>query len=131
MAAAKVLLIGNDRVHLESRASVLQHFWPIATAALDRSEIPVLSADVVVLCHTLSDVERVEWLMKVRQEKPHMLIVRMNGYDSGPHAGSDATVDVHHGPGALISTIYGLLTERGLASKPWPNKLDLVEGEIQ
>jgi hypothetical protein len=51
---------------------------------------------------------------------PHILLVRVNGFDSGPHAGADATVDDLHGPGALVSTIYELLTERGLASRAWP-----------
>jgi hypothetical protein len=117
---AKVLLIGNEQDHLESRAQVLQHFWTIAISTVDRSEIPVAAADLVVVCHTLPEPERSEWVLKVRQEWPTTLIVKMNGYDSGPHLGADATVDVGHGPGALVSTIYELLTERGLASREWP-----------
>ena len=117
---ARVLLIGNEREHLESRAAVLHHFWEIDIAALNQSDVPVFSADLVVVCHTLPEAERQHWVMRVRQHVPTMLIVRMNGFDSGPHAGADATVDVRHGPGALVSTIYELLTERGLASLDWP-----------
>ncbi|ADW69805.1 hypothetical protein [Granulicella tundricola] len=118
--SAKVLLIGNDKAHLEARAEVLTYFWSVATAALDQSEAPVLETDLVVLCHTLPEAERQEWVTRIRHEVPHMLIVKMNGYDSGPHAGADATVDVENGPGALVSTIYELLTERGLSSRAWP-----------
>ena len=49
-----------------------------------------------------------------------MLVVKVNGYDAGPHASADATVDETHGPGKLVSTIYELLTERGLPSRKWP-----------
>jgi hypothetical protein len=120
MTPARVLLIGNEREHLEARAAVLHHFWEIDIAALSGSDVPVFSADLVVVCHTLPEEERQQWVMRVRHQVPTMLIVRMNGFDSGPHAGADATVDVHHGPGALVSTIYELLTERGLASREWP-----------
>ncbi len=120
MTPARVLLIGNEREHLEARAEVLHHFWEIDIAALNESDVPVFSADLVVVCHTLPQVERQQWVMRVRHQVPSMLIVRMNGFDSGPHAGADATVDVHNGPGALVSTIYELLTERGLGSREWP-----------
>ena len=52
-------------------------------------------------------------------EAPGMLVVKINGYDAGPHASADATVDEAHGPGALVATIYELLTERGLPSRAW------------
>ena len=120
MTPARVLLIGNDRSHLEARAAVLHHFWDIDLAPLNDSDIPMFSADLVVVCHTLPETERQQWVTRVRHQVPTMLIVRMNGFDSGPHAGADATVDVHAGPGSLVSTIYELLTERGLASKTWP-----------
>ncbi len=117
---AKVLLIGNEKAHLEARAKVLQHFWVVATAALDQSELPILEADLVILCHTIPEPERQEWVNRIRHTSPNMLIIKMNGYDSGPHAGADATVDVRNGPGALVSTIYELITERGLPSRAWP-----------
>lgn len=118
--SARVLLIGNEKSHLETRESVLKHFWSVASAALDQAEIPVLTTDLVVLCHTLSELDRQEWVNRIRHEVPNILIVKMNGYDSGPHAGADATVDIQNGPGALVSTIYELLTERGLPSRAWP-----------
>jgi hypothetical protein len=117
---ARVLLIGNEVEHLMARAAVLHHFWVVDVAALEESDVPVFSADLVVVCHTLPEGERQQWVMRVRQQVPTMLIVRMNGFDSGPHAGADATVNVHNGPGALVSTIYELLTERGLDSREWP-----------
>ena len=117
---ARVLLIGHNQDHLRARAAVLHHFWVIDIASPEQSDVPVFSADLTVVCHTLPDAERQHWVQKIRHQVPSMLIVRMNGFDSGPHAGADATVDVHHGPGALVSAIYELLTERGLASRDWP-----------
>jgi hypothetical protein len=121
-SSAKVLLLGNQRAHLEARASILRHFWTIGIAAVDEVELPLLDANLVVVCHTLPEPERNEWVQRVRQVEPTMLIVRMNGFDCGPHAGADATVDVRHGPGALVATIYELLMERGLPSRDWPER---------
>ena len=117
---ARVLLIGYERSQLEVKASILHHFWTITLASPDQSDVPIFSADLVVVCHTLPEAERQHWVAKVRHQIPSMLIVRMNGFDSGPHAGADATVNIHNGPGALVSTIYELLTERGLISRDWP-----------
>ncbi len=125
MMPARVLLMGNELPHLEARAAVLHHFWQIDLTTVAESDVPIFSADLVVVCHTLPESERQKWVMKVRHQVPTMLIIRMNGFDSGPHAGADATVDVHAGPGALVSTIYELLTERGLASKDWPQVPDV------
>jgi hypothetical protein len=120
MTIAKVLLIGNDKAQLEAQASVLRHFWLVATVAFDQGEIPTLEADLVVVCQTVDAHERQEWVGRVREAVSTMLIVKMNGYDAGPHAGADATVAIHHGPAALVSTIYELLQERGLGSRAWP-----------
>ena len=98
---------------------VLEHFWTIATAAPEHLGIPLAQTDLVVVCHTLPERERQACVNAIRAQAPAMLVVKENGYDSGPHANADATVDVQHGPGALVSTIYGLITERGLASRGW------------
>jgi hypothetical protein len=130
--AARVLLVGHQRSHLEARASVLHHFWDIQTAEPEESLVSVFAADLVVVCHTLPEAERQHWVSKLRHQVPSMLIVRMNGFDSGPHAGADATVNVHNGPGALVSTIYELLIERGLPSRDWPETpADGSSGGIQ
>ena len=120
---ARVLLIGDDREHLAARAAVLHHFWEIDIAALRESDVPVFSADLTVVCHTIPEAERQQWVMRIRHQVPTMLIVRMNGFDSGPRDGADATVDVHAGPGALVSTIYRAThgarpRQQGLASHP-------------
>jgi hypothetical protein len=129
---ARVLLVGHHHRHLEVRASVLHHFWEVTIASPEQSEVPIFLADLVVLCHTIPEAERQQWVIKVRHQMPSMLIVRMNGFDSGPHAGADATVSVEHGPGALVSTIYELLTERGLESRDWPDSGDPdFAGDIQ
>ncbi len=80
----------------------------------------MLDTDLVVVCETLPEPERQQWVERVRLESSAMLVVKLNGYDAGPHASADATVDVEHGPGALVATIYELLTERGLESRGWP-----------
>ena len=116
---ARVTIIGNGQEHLETRAEVLRYFWGVTTVALDEGARPALDTELVVVCHSLPERERQEWIDRVRLEAPGVLLVKMNGYDSGPHAGADATVDEAHGPGALVATIYELLTERGLKSRAW------------
>lgn len=118
--AARVLLIGNAEAHLDARAAVLRSFWQVATAAVDLGDLPPLDTDLVVVCETLPEPERQQWVERVRLESSAMLVIKLNGYDAGPHASADATVDVEHGPGALVATIYELLTERGLESRGWP-----------
>ena len=115
----RVTIIGNDQAHLETRAEVLRYFWMVKTVALDEGAVPDLDTDLVVICHSLPEVERQGWVEKVRMEAPGMLVVKINGYDAGPHASADATVDDAHGPGALVATIYELLPERGLPRRAW------------
>ncbi len=139
---ARVLLIGNDDALLQSRAAVLTHFWAIATAQVfpvdghivSHGDVPLLKSDLVVLCHTIPDALRQGWIDAIRSSLPALLIVKMNGFDAGPHGGADATVATGNGPGALVSTIYGLLTERGLGSREWPDReaqlLASVDGPV-
>ena len=117
---AQVLLIGKAKAHLEAHAAVLEHFWRVAVAVVDAAEEMPLGADVVVVCETLPEGERQEWVERVRQALPTALVVKMNGQPAGPRAGADATVNEDDGPGALVSTIYELLTERGMESRAWP-----------
>ncbi len=105
---------------MDSRAAVLRNFWQVATVSVDAGETPSLNTDLVVVCETLPELERQQWVERVRLESSAMLVVKLNGYDAGPHASADATIDVEHGPGALVATIYELLTERGLESRGWP-----------
>ena len=119
-ALGRVLIIGTDLAEMDTRRAVLEHFWPIETRTVDTWAQEKLNADLVVVCDSLPEAERQDWVARVRLRAPHILLVRLNGYDSGPHAGADATVDERHGPGALVSTIYELLTERALPSRGWP-----------
>ena len=118
--SARVLLIGDDREHLEAKASVLRHFWPVRLSGPEPELLVQVAAEVAVVAGTLSERERQECVDRLREQGPGLLIVKMNGYDSGPYAGADATVDESHGPAALVSTIYQLLMEKGLPSRAWP-----------
>jgi hypothetical protein len=117
---AQVALIGNSQSYLDVRAAVLQHFWLVETVALDLGELPAFTSELVVVCCSLAKTEQQAWIERARHSVPHLLIVRMDGFDSGPLAGADASVEDNHGPGALVSAIYELLTERGLESREWP-----------
>jgi len=117
---AQVTLIGNTQAYLNARAAVLQHFWLVETVAIDIGEVPKFVGELVVVCASLPAVERQHWVERARAEKPHVLIVRADSFESGPLAGADAIVEDDHGPGALVSAIYELLTERGLESRCWP-----------
>lgn len=122
---ARVLLIGQDDSSLETMAVVLRHFWVVEKALIDRVAEPVFDAHLAVLCDSIEEPRRQRWVEALRAEWPSLLIVKLNGYDSGPHASADATVDTVHGPGALVATIYELLTERGLPSRPWSKVGDI------
>ncbi len=115
----RVLILGNSLAPLERIARVLRHCWVVRTGLLGPGKVPVLDADVVVMCDTFGELERQQWVDWVKMEVPGMPIVKMNGYNSGPHAGTHATVDAEQGPAVLISAIYELLIERGLASRGW------------
>ena len=124
---ARVLIVGKDRETLEARRAILDHFWAIdlfaieGTAQENETWPPEkLTDDVVILCTSIPQSEQQGWIDRIRQPSPNILLIRINGFESGPHAGADATVDELHGPGALVSTLYALLTERGLGSRAWP-----------
>jgi len=117
---AQVLLIGNSRAHLNVRAAVLQHFWGVETVALDFGEKPTFDSELLVVCSTIPRSDRQLWVEQARAAVPTLLIVRMDEYDAGPLCGADAAVEEDDGPGALVSAIYELLTERGLESREWP-----------
>jgi hypothetical protein len=119
-APAKVSIIGNTQAYVNVRAAVLQHFWLVETVALDAGEVPLFAAELMVLCASIAAEEQQDWVDRARVKRPHILIVRMDGFNHGPLAGADAMVDDGEGPGALVSTIYELLTERGLESREWP-----------
>ena len=119
-SAARVVLVGDEREHLEAKASVLRHFWPVRMTGPEPELLEHVAAEVAVVAVTLNERERQECVDRLREQSPGLLIVKMNGYDSGPYAGSYAIVDEAHGPGALVSTIYQLLMEKGLPSRAWP-----------
>ena len=114
---------------MEAIAGILIHFWGVRTlvgeASLEPGEPFTQDDDIVVLCDSFSDGERQQWVDRVRRFSSTLLVVKIDGFDAGPHAGSDAMVDYDHGPAALVATIYELLTERGLASRGW------VDGTVQ
>jgi hypothetical protein len=118
--AARVVLIGDEVEHMQAKASVLRHFWPVRLLPPEPARLAQVAAEVAVVCVTLSERDRQECVDRLRERSPALLIVKMNGYDAGPQAGADAIVDEARGPGALVSTIYQLLTERGLPSRAWP-----------
>lgn len=122
---ARVLLIGKTRGPLETMARVLRYFWLVQMSVVNDGDRPPLEAEVVVLCDTFTERERQAWVDQVKGGAPAALIVKMNGYDSGPHAGADATVDEQQGPGALVSTIYEMLRERGLGSRGWRDEAEV------
>jgi hypothetical protein len=120
---ARVLLLGTDQRLLDARARVLGHFWLVATA-LATEPAPELArslepADVVVLSECLSERQRHLLVKAIHDLSPDKVQVQMDEIDAGPIGGLDAMVAVGNGPGALVATIYGLLVERGLASKGW------------
>ena len=105
-------------------AVVLRHFWDIEKTIVKHLTEPVIDAELAVICDSIEEPWRQQFVEMLRAQSPTLLIVKLNGYDSGPHAGADATVDSVHGPGALVSTIYELLTERGLGTRDWPPPAD-------
>ena len=121
--AAHILLVGNDGRLLNERAELLSNFWEIsAISSFDEGEAWLSEAELVVLCHTVTEVQRSTWIANSRATNAARPIVSLefaDPLDIGRRTGTDATVEHKRGPAALVSTIYELLNERGLASKPW------------
>jgi hypothetical protein len=121
--AAHILLVGNDGRLLNERAELLSNFWEIAAiSSFDEGEHSLLKADLLVLCHTVTEAQRLAWIASSRLALPTRPIVSLefvDPSDAGRRIGSDATVDHNRGPAALVSIIYELLNERGLGSKQW------------
>jgi len=121
--AAHILLVGNDGRLLNERAALLSNFWEIAAiSSFDEGENSLGRADLLVLCHTVTDTQRTTWITSSRTSIPTRPIVSLeldNTTGVGRRSGTDATVNHNRGPAALVSTIYELLNERGLGSRPW------------
>jgi len=122
-ATAHILLVGNDGRLLNERAQLLSNFWEIAAiSTFDESHKPPAKTDLLLLCHTVTDAQRISWIESSRAAFPTRPIVSLefvDPADAGRRNGVDATVDHNRGPAALVSTIYELLNERGLGSKHW------------
>lgn len=116
---ALITIVGTSPPYLESRAKVLQHFWMVETVSLDAEECPRFETDLLVVSASVPEPHRQKLVESARRHDPTLLIVRTDGFDSGPLNGADATVDEGRGPGALVATIYELLTQRGLSSRNW------------
>lgn len=120
---AHILLVGNDGRLLNERAELLSDFWEIAAiSSFDKGELALGRADLLILCHTLTEAQRLAWIDTSRAALPTRPIVSLefaDPVDVGRRNGTDATVDHNRGPAALVSTIYELLNERGLGSKQW------------
>ena len=118
--AAHILLVGNDGRLLNERAELLSNFWAVsAISTFDRAIEAVQSADLLVLCHTVTDEQRLLWIADSRETQPSRPIVSLEFADVTRRNGVDAVVDHKRGPAALVSTVYELLVERGLKSKHW------------
>lgn len=121
--AAHILLVGNDGRLLNERAALLSNFWTVsAISSFDDGLEPLRSAHLLILCHTISEDQRIAWIASSRLDAPGRPIVSLEFVDpaSALHrSGTDATVDHNRGPAALVSTIYELLNERGLPSRHW------------
>jgi hypothetical protein len=135
---AKVLIAGDEPRLLETRAVILTHFWAVSTALGSVSEAvmtrAVTAADVIVLCDRFPAGKRKRYIDGIRESSPEKILVQIDEIDSGPIGGLDAMVAVGSGPGALVATIFGLLTERGMPSKGWKSLestlLDDVKGLV-
>jgi hypothetical protein len=122
-SAAHILLVGNDGRLLNERATLLANFWTItAISSFDDAGHALEDAGLVVLCHTLTEAQRLAWISRARATVPTRPIVSLefaDPADVGRRNGADATVEHRLGPAALVSTIYELLRERGLGSREW------------
>jgi hypothetical protein len=120
---AHILLVGNEGRLLNERAVLLANFWTIAAiSSFDEAGDALHTASLVVLCHTLTEAQRVAWVERARAAalaRPILSLEFTDPADVGRRNGTDATVEHRLGPAALVSAIYELLTERGIASRQW------------
>ena len=121
--AARILLVGNDGRLLNERAVLLSNFWEVtAISSFDEGGALLNETDLLVLCHTVTEAQRVQWISQSRATLATRPIVSMEFVDPTETVrrnGADAMVDHNRGPAALVSTVYELLNERGLGSRCW------------
>ena len=108
---------------MNERAQLLTNFWEIsAISGFDEGEFFLGKADLLVLCHTVTEAQRLTWISRSRVAlaiRPIVSLELTGPVEVRRRNGTDATVAHNRGPAALVSTIYELLNERGLASKQW------------
>ena len=80
---ARVTVVGVGRKHLHEREQVLRHFWEVELVIVDEGGELSLDTELVLLCHTLPELERQQWVERVRDDAPKMLVIKMNDHDSG------------------------------------------------
>ena len=109
---AQIVLIGHDTDLLATRAAVLRktgssvtHFNARETDALFADH----SFDIVVLCHTLNDLEVVELIGKVHRIWPRAKILRVVVGFGSEYTMKDGDVSSSADPGRLIQKTKQLL----------------------
>jgi hypothetical protein len=118
--AAHILLVGSDGRLLNERAALLEHFWTVsAISTFDEAVAGLRTAELLVLCHSVTEEQRAVWIEASRAAAPQRPVISLETGETARRAGVDAVVDHGRGPAALVSTIYELMTERGLKSRQW------------
>ncbi len=112
---ARVLIVGNDQMLSTTRAMLLARFQTfIATPSEARRSIPLLSPEVMILCHTILDEQARRLIEDARSFFAHLKVLAL--WEYAPRADLDATTydattfEVQIGdPGALLTVVAGLL----------------------
>ncbi|MFY9745362.1 MAG: hypothetical protein WA891_21390 [Acidobacteriaceae bacterium] len=115
---ARILLYGIDVSLLRTRAGVLESAGfqaGVATRLLEVEQF-ILSgpADLLILCYTLTPEECRQAIASALACNPEIKTILLAQIGpTSPHPGMyDAVFDACQGPGALIATVWRILTRR-------------------
>lgn len=113
---AHIVCFGRDPTLLQTRQAVLsRHFHVTAVDTLEAMQKLTCSFDVIVLCHTLSEVDHQQAITFLRNCCPHAGIVALIVLEAGHCSqGSQHIVRGLDGPEALIAAVYATLREKRL-----------------
>ena len=113
MTPSPILVYGRDARLLETRSWVLQQAGFRVLCVMDLAEMEALvltePVRVLVLCHTLSEAERVDALRASARLRPTVqrMVMTANAL-TVPDEGQEETLSVYDGPRKLIQSVERL-----------------------
>jgi CheY-like chemotaxis protein len=111
----RILLVGDDRILLSTRAAIVSKRWS-AECASAKNSLQALRKkpfDLIILCHSLETVDRASLVHAVRQHFPDIPILALErAQETATHLPVDARAVSSEGPLEMCNAIEALLNKK-------------------